>query len=150
MKTVFTALTSLFVGVLTFLVVLVGATELLDPHVWPALILSIPMAIVAGVIAVGFSALGLRYRAEKREAGRASRRTVALLWGFAAGTATFVVVAVATTVALGAFAMPLLSAMLLGSFPAGTVLGILVGLLVVKRLGQQRVPDGDSGSRPTA
>lgn len=148
MKTIVRVAASLLVGMLAFLVTLVVTTELLTPHVWPALVVSIPIGLVAGVVGVGLSLLGLRYREEKAANGRASRRTVSLLGGFGAGTAGFVVAGAATTAVLGALATGLLTAMLLGGFPAGALVGLWTGYLVARRLGRREAGggrnDGDS------
>lgn len=145
MKTILRVAASLLVGVLAFLATLVVTTELLTPHVWPALVVSLPLALVAGVVGVGLSLLGLRYREEKAANGRASRRTVALLGGFVAGVTGFVVAGVAATAALGVLAMGLITAMLLGGFPVGTLVGLLAGYLVTRSLGRREGGEDPQG-----
>lgn len=143
MKTILRITGSLLVGVAVFLGTLVAATELLAPHVWPALLVSGPIALVAGVFGLGITFLGLRYREEKAANGRASRRTIARLGGFVAGVGGFVLAGVAVTATLGTLAMPLFTSMLFGGLPAGTLLGLLSGFLVARSLGRGR--GGDAG-----
>lgn len=150
MNKTFRALLALLAGAVTFLAVLVATTELLDPHIWPALIVTLPIALVAGALGVGFAYLGLRYREERAATGSGSPETVALLGGFSAGAGAFVVTATAVTAVLGAFAFPLLSAMLFGGLPAGTLVGITAGFLVARRLRRQRRGNDGSESGLTA
>lgn len=122
MNSIVKAFVSLLVGAVVALVMLVGLTELLAPHIWPSLMVSGPIAVVNGVVVTALTYGLLQYRDEVR-AGGASPRTVAALWGLVAGTAAFVVAGTAVTLALGALSVSLFAAMLFGGVPAGLFAG---------------------------
>lgn len=143
MNTIFRAVFALLVGVGIFLATLVATTELLTPYVWPALLVSLPIAVVAGCLGIGYTYLGLRYRDERNATGSPAPQTVAFLGGFSAAALGFVVTVAVVTAVLGAFAVPLFTATLLVGFPAGILVGAVVGLLVVRRLNRQRTEDGN-------
>lgn len=133
------AIASLFVGVLGFFVVGIGVTELLDPHVWPSLMLGLAAGLIVGVALIPLTYLGVTYWEERRATGTGSqdtvrrfRTTAAAFVGFVAGGG--IAVAVLSTQATG-----LASAILLAGLPAGAVSGTLAAYLVFRR---------DSGRRP--
>lgn len=142
MKPILGVVLSLLVGVATFLTAFVVATELLAPYVWPALLVSLPVACVAGVAGVGLAFLGLRYRAEKIQHGRATPRTVARLGGFAVGIVAFALAGASATAVLGALGVSLVAAMLVGGFPVGTLVGLVAGYLTGRYLGRREEGDG--------
>ncbi|WP_221625607.1 hypothetical protein [Halobellus ruber] len=104
---------SLSVGALGFIGAGAGVTELLDPHVWPSVLLGLPVGFVVGVVLVAFRYLGLTYWDERLRTGTASqdtvrrfRTTTAALLGFVTGGGLAVV--------LSTQAMGLASAVLVG------------------------------------
>lgn len=149
MNSIFRVVFALLVGAGTFLATLIATTELLTPHVWPALLVSLPVAVVAGCLGIGYTYLGLRYRDERNATGSAAPQTVALLGGFSVAALGFVVTVTIVTAVLGAFAVPLFATTLLVSFPAGILVGVVAGLLVVRRLGRHRTKNGGEGGTAT-
>jgi len=57
-----TALASLLVGTVVFLVVAVGVTALLDEIIWPSAVLGVPAGVLAGAVAAVGTALALEER----------------------------------------------------------------------------------------
>ena len=134
------AVTSLLIGVCGFLVVGVAVTELLAPYVWPSLMLGVPVGLIAGVVLVPLTYLGVTYFEERRATGTASERTVRRFWATAAALVGFVAggglaVAAFTTQAVG-----LASAMLFAGLPVGVVTGVLAAYLVLRRHKRRRYP----------
>ncbi|RBI64320.1 hypothetical protein DMJ13_07525 [halophilic archaeon] len=138
MNTYARAIVSLLVGGVGFLVGLVVATELLTPYVWPALLVSLPVALVAGVLAAGLTYGGLSYREQQARYGEPSPRTVAALGALVVGTAAFVVTAPVVAYALGFASVPLATALLFGGLPVGLIasaVGAAVGASYAGRSG---------------
>jgi hypothetical protein len=133
MHTIAKAGVSLLVGVAGFVVVTVGVTEALAPHVWPALMLGLPAGAVAGVVGAALAFVGLTARAERRETGSVSTRTARRLWATLAAAAAGVVVGVSTVAILATQAVGLATAILLGGVPAALVAAAVAALLVVRR-----------------
>lgn len=52
MDTIATSLSSLLVGVLSFVVVGVGVTEALAPYIWPSALIGVPVGLLAGAISI--------------------------------------------------------------------------------------------------
>lgn len=130
---------SLSVGALGFIGVGAGVTELLAPHVWPSVLLGLPVGFVVGVVLVPFTYLGLTYWDERRRTGTASqdtvrrfRTTTAALFGFVTGGGLAVV--------LSTQAMGLASAILGVGFPVGILSGALAAYLVFRRDRERRSP----------
>jgi hypothetical protein len=136
-------LASLFVGILGFLVVGVGVTELLDPYVWPSLMLGLPVGLVVGIAFIPLTYLGLTYWEEGRATGTASRNTVRRFRTTAAAFVGFVAGG-GIAVALSTQAVGLASAILLAGFPAGIVSGGLAAYLVFRRGRKRRSPPTSS------
>ena len=126
------ALLSVAVGVLVFLGVTVAVTEGLAPFVWPSLMLGVPAGVVAGVAAVPLVFLGIAYRSERRNTGRASERTrrhlsitAAAIGGFVVGSG--LTLAVVMTQAIG------LATAILAALFAGLLTAVLAGIAVARR-----------------
>jgi len=66
---------STLAGGLSFLIVAVALIEVLAPYVWPAPLVALPVAIIAGVTALGGTYIGLSYRIERRRDGDVSEQT---------------------------------------------------------------------------
>lgn len=124
---------SLFVGVLGFVVVGVGVTKLLDPYVWPSLMLGLPLGLVAGIALIPLTYLGVTYWEEQRATGTVSLKTVRRFWTTTATLLGFVAGGGLAVVVLSTQAMGLASAILLGGLPIGIVSGVLVAFLVYRR-----------------
>lgn len=123
---------SLIVGLLGFVAVGVAVTELLDPYIWPSLMLGLPIGLLVGVAFIPLTYLGVTYWEERRTTGSASQETVRRLWTGVAAFLGFLVGGGLAVAILSAQAMGLASALLAG-FPAGIVSGVLVGYLVYRR-----------------
>ncbi|HKJ58498.1 MAG TPA: hypothetical protein VKA37_04660 [Halobacteriales archaeon] len=136
------AIGSLVVGGIAFVVVGVGVTEGLAPYIWPSAMLGLPAGLVAGVATVAMAYLGLTYRAERAEAGRASTRTVARFWATAAAILAFVLAGGAAMLVLAAGAVGLATAMLLGGLPIGIVAALVAGYVVDRRVRVRHPPRG--------
>lgn len=133
-------LASLVVGVLGFLVVGIGVTELLDPYVWPSLMLGLPVGLVVGIALIPLTYLSLTYREERRATGTASENTVRRFWTTTAALFGFVTGGGLAVVVLSTQAMGLASAILLAGFPVGIVSGVLAAYLVFRRDWERRSP----------
>jgi hypothetical protein len=133
MHTIAKAGVGLLVGVVGFLVVTVGVTEALAPHVWPALMLGLPAGVVAGVVGAVLAFLGLAAWAERRETGSVSTKTAQWLSATLAAATAGVVVGVSTVAVLATQAVGLAAAILLGGVPAALVAAAAAALLVVRR-----------------
>ncbi|WP_256297943.1 hypothetical protein [Haloarchaeobius salinus] len=66
MRTLSKTLVGLAVGLLAFLVAGVAVTAVLDPHIWPSLIVGVPVAITVGLTAFLATVAMLRYRDHRR------------------------------------------------------------------------------------
>lgn len=137
-------LASLFVGILGFLVVGVGVTELLDPYVWPSLMLGLPVGFVVGIALIPLTYLGITYWEERRATGTASRNTVRRFWTTTAAFVGFVAGGGIAVVVLSTQAIGLASAILFAGFPAGLVSGALAAYLVFRRDRVRRSPPTSS------
>ena len=126
------ALLSVAVGVLVFLGVTVAVTEGLAPFVWPSLMLGVPAGVVAGVAAVPLVFLGIAYRSERRNTGRASERTRRHLSITAAAIGGFVVGSGLTLAVVMSQAIGLATAILAALF-AGLLTAVLAGIAVARR-----------------
>lgn len=135
MNTILKAVASVFVGALALVLVGGGVTAVLDPYVWPALMLGLPAGLVAGLFAVPLTYLGLTYWAERAESGRASARTSRRFWALVGGVAGFVVGGGLAMAVLATQAVGVASAMLFGGFPVGFVAAALAAFLVFRRVG---------------
>ncbi|WP_458209034.1 hypothetical protein [Haladaptatus sp. NG-SE-30] len=62
-QTILSALGALIVGVLVTGIVFVATTELLDSHIWPATMITAPLAILVGIVFVIFSFGRFHHRA---------------------------------------------------------------------------------------
>ena len=136
-------LASLFVGVLGFIMVGVGVTELLDPYVWPSLMLGLPVGLVVGIALIPLTYLGITYWDERRATGTGSQNTVRRFWTTTAALVGFVTGGGVAVAVLSTQAMGLASAILLAGFPAGIVSGALAAYLVFRR-------DWERGSPPAS
>jgi hypothetical protein len=134
------SIASLFVGVLGFVVVGVGVTELLDPYVWPSLMLGLPLGLVAGIALIPLTYLGVTYWEEQRATGTASLKTMRRFWTTTAALLGFVAGGGLAVVVLSTQAMGLASAILLGGLPIGIVSGVLIAFLVYRRDWDGRSP----------
>lgn len=126
------ALLSVAVGILVFLGVTVAVTEGLAPFVWPSLMLGVPAGVVAGVAAVPLVFLGIAYRSERRNTGRASERTRRHLSITAAAIGGFVVGSGLTLAVMMTQAIGLATAILAALF-AGLLAAVLAGIAVARR-----------------
>lgn len=133
MNTVVKLVGSLFVGVLGFLAVGIGVTELLDPYVWPSLMLGLPAGIAAGIALVPLTYLGVTYREELAADGGVSERTRRRFWATAAAIAGFVVGGGLAMIALSTMAIGIATAMLFGAVPVGTLAAALAAYVVARR-----------------
>jgi hypothetical protein len=133
---------SLVVGLFGLLVVGIGVTELLDPYVWPSLMLGIPAGLVAGVALVPLTYWGLTYWEEQRASGTASVKTIRRFWTTAAAVVGFVVGGGLVTMVLWTQATGLATAMLFAGFPAGLVASALAGYFVYRRDWRRPSPPG--------
>ena len=124
---------SLFVGLLGFVAVGVAVTELLDPYIWPSLMLGLPIGLVAGIAFIPLAYLGITYWEERQTTGTASEETVRRLWTTVAALFGFLAGGGVAVAILASQAMGLASAILLAGFPVGIVSGALVGYLVYRR-----------------
>lgn len=131
---------SLIVGILGFVVVGIGVTELLDPYIWPSLMLGLPAGLIAGIALIPLTYLGVTYWEERRAAGTASQNTVRRFWATVAALFGFVTGGGLAVVVLSTQAMGLASAMLLAGFPVGIVSGALAAYLVFHRDWKRRSP----------
>lgn len=131
---------SLLVGILGFLVVVIGVTELLDPYVWPSLMLGLPVGLVTGIVLVPLTYLSLTYWEERRATGTASQKTVRQFWTTVAAFFGFVAGGGLAVVVLSTQAIGLASAILLAGFPVGIVSGALAAYLVFRRDWDRRSP----------
>lgn len=131
---------SLFVGVLGFLVVGIGVTELLAPYVWPSLMLGLPAGLVAGIALIPLTYLGITYWSERRATGTTSRKTVRRFWTTMAALFGFVAGGGVAVAVLSTQAISLASAILLVGFPVGIVSGALAAYLVFRRDWERRSP----------
>ena len=136
------AIGSLVVGGIAFVVVGVGVAEGLAPYVWPSAMLGLPAGLAAGVATVAMAYLGLTYRTERAETGRASTRTVAWFWATAAATLAFVLAGGAAMFVLSAGAVGLATAMLFGGLPVGFVAALVAGYVVDRRVRVRHPPRG--------
>lgn len=124
---------SLLVGLLGFVAVGIAVTELLDPYIWPSLMLGVPIGLVVGIAFIPLTYLGITYWDERRTTGAASQKTVRRLWTGMAALLGFLIGGGLAVAILSAQGMGLASAILLAGFPAGIVSGVLVGYLVYRR-----------------
>ncbi|MBX0296719.1 hypothetical protein [Haloarcula nitratireducens] len=140
MNTLRKSVVSLFAGVLAFAIVGVGVTEALAPHIWPSAMLGLPAGLVAGLVALPLTYLGLTYRTERRATGRASARTRRRLRTVAGATVGFVVggglaMAVVWTQAIG-----LATAIVFVGFPVAFLSAIVAGYIAFRRSPVDRQP----------
>jgi hypothetical protein len=129
MHTLAKAGASLLAGVAAFLLVGLGVTEALAPHVWLSLLLGLPAGLAAGMGTVPLAYLGLTAWAERRDTGsvsaRTGRRLRTTLVALAAGVLTAAsVVAVAAVGGVG------LATATLVALVAGVVAATLAALFV--------------------
>jgi hypothetical protein len=66
---------SVVAGVLAFIGVGAGVTELLAPHIWPSALLGLPAGLLAGAITMPLTYLSVAYLEERQTTGHASERT---------------------------------------------------------------------------
>ncbi|WP_336037817.1 hypothetical protein [Halobacterium yunchengense] len=142
MHTYAKALVSLAVGLLGLVAVGVAVTALLDPYVWPSLLLGAPAGVVAGVALVPLTYFGLTYWSERRATGSASVRTTRRLWTTVAGVLGFVAGGALATAVLWTQAVGLASAMLLAGLPVGVLASALAAVLAFRRDWSRRSPPG--------
>lgn len=132
---------SLVVGVLVSVAVGVGVTEMLDPYVWPSLMLGLPAGLVAGAVALPLTYIGLTARSERRETGSVSTRTRRQLRTLISATAGFVVGGGLAMAVLWTQAVGLATAMLFGAAPVGLVTAAVAGYLAFRsKPGDRRPP----------
>jgi hypothetical protein len=144
MNKILKSIASLLAGGLAFVVIGVGVTEALDPYIWPSAMLGLPAGIVAGMVVLPLTYLGLTYWGEQRETGQASAKTRRRLWTLAGATAGFVVggglaMAVGSMQAIG-----LASAILLVGFPVGVFSALVGGYLAYRQSAVERRPPGST------
>mgnify|MGYP000135606211 CR=1 FL=1 len=140
MNTFVKSLASLLAAVLVFAAVGIGVTALLDPYLWPSAMLGLPAGLLAGTVALPLTYLGLTYRDEQRETGRASARTRRRLRTLAGATAGFLVVGGLALAVVWTQAVAFAGAMLFVGVPAGLVGAVVGGYLAFRRSPVDRQP----------
>lgn len=132
MHTLANAGASLLAGAVAALLVGVGVTEALAPHVWPSLLLGLPAGLAAGVGTVPLAYLGLTAWTERRDTGsvsaRTGRRLRTTLVALAAGVVTTAFVVIAAAAGPVGLATATLVALV-----AGVVAATLAALLISRR-----------------
>lgn len=144
MNKILKSIVSLLAGALAFVVIGVGVTEALDPYVWPSAMLGLPAGIVAGMIVLPLTYLGLTYWSEQRETGQASARTRRRLSTLAGATIGFVVGGGLAMAVISTQAVGLASAMLFAGFPVGLLSAIVGGYLAFRQSAVDRRPPGST------
>lgn len=144
MNKILKSVASLLAGVLAFVVVGVGVTEALDPYIWPSAMLGLPAGIIAGMVALPLTYLGLTYWGEERETGQASAKTRRRLWTLVGATAGFIIGGGLAMAVISMQAVGLASAILFAGFPVGLLSAIVVGYLAFRRSAVERRPPGST------
>jgi MFS family permease len=133
------ALVSLLVGGVAFLVGAVAVTEALSPYVWPSLLVGIPVGVVVGLSTVALAYLVLAYRRERRETGAVSTGTRRRLRATVAAVIAGMVVGGATVGGIATAALGLALALLVGLI-VGVVAAAIAAMLVwVRRRDDERL-----------
>lgn len=140
MHTYAKALLSLAVGLLGLVAVGVTVTVLLDPYVWPSLMLGVPAGLVAGVALVPLTYFGLTYWSERRTPDGPSAKTTRRLWTTVAAAVGFVVGGALATAVLWTQAVGFATAMLIAGLPAGVLASVLAAFLAFRRDWSGRSP----------
>lgn len=138
------ALVSLVAGILAFGTGTVVVTEALDPYVWPALLVGLPVGVVLALSTVVVTYIGLGYRREQRTTGAVSVRTRRRLRATRAAVATGVVAGGATVGGLATAAFGLALALVVG-LAVGLMAALFAAALVW--VGGRR---GDEGADETS
>jgi uncharacterized membrane protein len=142
MNTLSKTLVSLAVGLLAFLATGIAVTAVLDSHVWPSLLVGVPVGVTVGVTAFLATVATLRYR-ERRRSGDLDASVVAAYRAAVVAVATCLVVVPLGTAAIvfdvGEFGI----AILVFGLPACVLVAAVVAYVTVRRT----VP---AGRPPTA
>lgn len=137
MNTLRRLLVSIVGGVVALFAGGLAVTALLEPYVWPSLMLGVPAGLVAGGSTAVLLYAWLTYRSERRVNGTVSPRTRSLLAGSVGGVVGFVVAGTLAAAVVASMAFGLASAMLFVGLPVGVV-GAAVGAAVAVLYGRRR------------
>lgn len=139
MNTLSKTLASLAVGLLAFLATGIAVTAVLDPYIWPSLLVGAPVAVTVGVTALLATVATLRYR-ERRRADALGVGAVAAYRAAVVAVATCLVVVPVGTAAIvfdvGEFGI----AVLVFGLPASVLVAAVVAYVTARRTAPDRRP----------
>ncbi|MFC4406393.1 hypothetical protein [Haloarchaeobius iranensis] len=132
-------LVSLAVGLLAFLATGIAVTAVLDPYIWPSLLVGAPVAVTVGVTALLAAVATLRYR-ERRRVGELDAGAVAAYRAAVVAVATCLVVVPLGTATIvfdvGEFGV----AVLVFGLPASVLVVAVVAYVTARRTVSVRRP----------
>lgn len=139
MSTLSKTLVSLVVGLLAFLATGIAVTAVLDPYIWPSLLVGAPVAVTVGATALFATVATLRYR-ERRRVGTLDAGAVAAYRAAVVAVATCLVVVPLGTAAVVFDVGELGIAVLVFGLPASVLLAAVVAYVTVRRTVPARRP----------